>query len=94
MQIVSRLGAVACAAIVSIALAFVSTDLAGRFGGAAAFVLFLISLPWVVSVYVVSMIFNSTSPLAVDITLVVVTLAVWRICSSILLRRFVGPRER
>ena len=95
MHIVDRrLAAVVIAGVACLALGICSTTLGGHVGGSASFVLFLISLPWTLSIYVLTMVFNATSPIAIGITLVLDTLAVWWVGSRILLRFCVNPRKQ
>lgn len=89
-----RAAAVVIAGIVCVALGVCSATLGGRPGGTASFLLFLISLPWTVPVYVLTMVFNVTSPVAIGAVLVLVTLAVWRFGSAVLLRTCVTPPPR
>ena len=88
-----RAAAVVIAGVVCIALGVCAATLGGRPGGAASFLLFLVSLPWTIPVYLLTMVFNVTSPLAIGAVLVLITLAVWRYGSRLLLRTCVTPRE-
>ena len=89
-----RLAAVVIAGVVCVALGICSVTLGGRPGGIASFLLFLISLPWTVPVYVMTMVFDVTSPIAIGALIVLVTLAMWRYGSRVLMRTCVTPRER
>jgi hypothetical protein len=85
---------VAIAGVISIGLALCAGIAGGGANGPVAFVLFLISLPWTVPVFVLTMFLNVTSPVAIAITLVIVTLLAWRYIGRLLLRTCVSPRER
>ena len=89
-----RLAATVIAAVVPVALGVCSLTLGGRTGGATSLLLFLIGLPWTVPVYVMTMVFDVTSPPAIGAILVLVTLALWRWGSKLLLRTVLTPRQR
>ena len=89
-----RAASVIIAGVVTVALAVVAATLGGGASTVGTFALFVISLPWTVTVYVLTMVFNVTSPIAIGAALVLVTLGMWMIFGRFLVRAFVSPRER
>ena len=81
-----RVAAAVIAAVVSLALGAAAMTVGSTGNSAVAFVLFALSLPWTISIYVLTMVFNVTSPIAVGITFVVITLLAWRYVSRLLVR--------
>lgn len=87
-----KAAAVLLAGVCSVALGL-SAVLAGHSVSGAGFPLFLLSLPWTLTVYALTALLGLTSPLAVVITLALTTLLAWRIGSSWLIRRCVHPSD-
>ena len=74
------------AAVVSLALSVAAVTVGASTNGALSFLLFALSLPWTISIYVLAMVFNVTSPIAVAITFVVMTTLIWGYVSRLLVR--------
>src|SRR3954447_10621656 len=86
-----RLAAVVLAGVVCFALAILATALGGQPGEGISFVFFLISLPWTLSVYVLTMVFDLTSPVAIAVSIGLTTLVAWRYLSAFVIRTCVSP---
>jgi len=74
------------AGVASLALAVVAVTLGGSASTVATFVLFVVSLPWTIAVYVLTMVFNVTSPIAIGAVLALVTVAAWLVIKRVLVR--------
>jgi hypothetical protein len=74
------------AGVASLALAVVAVTLGGSASTAGTFLLFIVSLPWTIAVYVLTMVFNVTSPIAIGAVLVIVTIGAWLAIKRLLVR--------
>ena len=81
-----RAAAGGIAAAISLALSVAAVTVGSTSNSAASFLLFTLSLPWTISIYVLTMIFNVTSPIAVAITFVLMTFLMWRFVNRLLVR--------
>lgn len=81
-----RLAAAVIASVVSVALGVCAASAGSTTSGIGSFVLFALSLPWTISIYVLTMVFNVTSPIAVAVTFVLMTLLAWRFVNRLLVR--------
>jgi hypothetical protein len=89
-----RTASVIIAGVVSVALGVVTITMGGSASTVGTFALFVVSLPWTVSVYILTMVFNVTSPVAIGVVLALVTLVMWRYVGRLIMRTCVSPRER
>lgn len=87
-----RAAAVVIAGVVSVALAVTTITVGGGASSTGAFALYVVGLPWTISIYVLTMVFDVTSPAAIAAVFALVTLLVWRSLTRRLLRG-VSPRE-
>jgi hypothetical protein len=85
-----RLAATLIAGVIGLALAITSITLGGHAIDGAGFLFFILSLPWTVSVYAVTMLIGVNSPMAIIAALAVPTIIVWRVVSVQLIKRCVG----
>lgn len=85
-----RVVAMTLAASVCIALAITSITLGGHAADGTGFLFFILSLPWTLSVWAVTMLLGINSPAAVFVALAIPTALVWRVLSNQLIKRCVG----
>ena len=81
-----RAASAVIAGVASLAIAIVAVTLGGSASTIGTFALFVVSLPWTVAVYVLTMVFNVTSPIAIGAVLALVTVAAWLVIRRVLVR--------
>ena len=94
-ELLRRIAVTVISGLISVALGIAGLTQGGQGADSVgSFILFTLSLPWTITVYIVTMFFNQGSQLAVLIGLGLATFAMWRILNNALARLVLAPRER